>query len=189
VNEEDRYKRLEVLRQQAAETLRLPLNAEKTILLSALRLSHEIEVERLLAGAKPDPGSLLALSEAIDRLTPALPPASIQIEFVEPTDGPLVPHCRRCGWKPGDDLNMPHAPPTPSTIDGEAVKPQPQVQQNVVALPNRGGSHDAPGARMAGPSYGFCTGTDSNNPFSAGTRPAFESAHPLPSPNWDVLPH
>jgi hypothetical protein len=144
VNEEQRYERLEILRQQAAETLRLPPDAEKVALLAALRLSHETQVERLLAGATIDPHALLALSEAIEKLSPALPPPVITVEIVEPTDGPLVPHCRRCGWKPGDDTNMPPAPPVPPVIDAEPVKSSPAQAQNVVALPRRGGSiHDA----------------------------------------------
>ena len=48
----DRFERLEQLRKEAAERLRLPLDHDKTQLLAALRLNHETLVEKLVAGQR-----------------------------------------------------------------------------------------------------------------------------------------
>ena len=82
----DRFERLEQLRKEAAERLRLPVEHDKVQLLAALRLNHETLVEKLVAGNSVNPDQLLALSEAIDKLTPELPPQKITVEFVE---GPI----------------------------------------------------------------------------------------------------
>ena len=78
----DRFERLEQLRKEAAERLRLPLDHDKTQLLAALRLNHETLVEKLVAGSAVNPEQLLALSEAIDKLTPELPPQKITVEML-----------------------------------------------------------------------------------------------------------
>src|SRR6516164_11472539 len=90
----DRFERLEQLRKEAAERLRLPLDHDKTQLLAALRLNHETLVEKLVAGSAVNPEQLLALSEAIDKLTPELPPQKITVEFVEGVVGLFT--CQHC---------------------------------------------------------------------------------------------
>ena len=69
-----RVERLGALKAEAVETLRLPIDGDKVTLLAALRLAHEVQLERLVAGGAVDPATLLNLTETIDKLTPGLPP-------------------------------------------------------------------------------------------------------------------
>jgi hypothetical protein len=47
---EARYTRLEELKAEAAAALNLPINADNVVLLSALKLEHEVLLESLIAG-------------------------------------------------------------------------------------------------------------------------------------------
>jgi len=145
---DQRFQRLEALKAEAAETLRLPISSDKVTLLAALRLSHEVQLERLVAGTTVDPNALLSLSEAIEKLAPELPPPVISVELVE---GPIE-HCPKCGWHRDEPLPPPEPPPSappPPTPPPTETKPSPPAPlpaaaSNVVELPRRGGSiHDA----------------------------------------------
>jgi hypothetical protein len=136
----DRFERLEVLRQEAADRLRLPIEHDKVQLLAALRLNHETLVEKLVAGNSVSPDQLLALSEAIDKLSPDLPPRKIEIELVE---GPIE-KCPSCGWCRNDG-----APPKqePNDVTPKALPPpavEAKSEELLAERPHIGSIHDQP---------------------------------------------
>src|SRR5262249_21391307 len=116
---------------------------------AALKLSHQVQVERMVAGANVEPNNLLGITEAISKLAPPTPPQTITIKIVPPTDvappdaaavdgllecrrchwkpngGDGVPQCYRCGWRHGMDMHTPWANPLnpePKVIEGEVAK-------------------------------------------------------------------
>jgi len=183
----DRFERLEVLRQEAADRLRLPIEHDKTQLLAALRLNHESMVERLVAGHTVNPDQLLALSEAIDKLTPELPPQKIEIEIVSGVVGLFT--CQHCHQQNRiENYTEPPKKDYPRTIDAEPVKadeakalsspvevkPEPKHPGSIhnAVLP------DGTPARMRRNDYSGISTVDS--PLRE--RPNFEAHHPLPMP-------
>ncbi len=133
-------------------------------------------------------------------IAPVEPLPKVTIEIVEGSDGPLVPHCRRCGWKPGDDTLSTPMPPSPPEIDGEVIKPPPPAQKALPPphpndLPRRdpGSIHnarlpDGTPARMRRTDYSDIAPIDGGYSMTnAGPAPDVGRGHPLPS-QWDVLP-
>jgi hypothetical protein len=145
----DRLAALEQLAAEASRDLDLPADSPQVVTLSALRLAHQLTVERMLTGSGDHATTLLNLSEAIAKLSPMPQMPAIRLEIIKPVDaappdGPAVDRhvsCRRCGWQPpgndvtslcyrcgwrsGDDTSAVWRPPF---IDGviEATAPQPQ---------------------------------------------------------------
>jgi len=150
----DRLAALEQLQAEASRNLDLPIDSPQVVTLSALRLAHQLTVERMLTGSGDHATTLLNLSEAISRMTPpAAHQPPLRIEIVRPldaapADGPAVAGhakcrrcgwvppgndvtslCYRCGWKSGDDLSAVWSPPF---LDDAIKASAPQPQQ---ALP------------------------------------------------------
>jgi hypothetical protein len=103
-----RYTRLEELKAEAAAALNLPINADNVVVLSALKLEHEVLLESLIAGRAVDPGALLNITEAIAKFAPATPPPKVEVTIVEGLHG----ICEKCGHsqpQPTQD----HLPPKP----------------------------------------------------------------------------
>ena len=180
----DRFERLEQLRKEAAERLRLPLDHDKTQLLAALRLNHETLVEKLVAGNSVNPDQLLALSEAIDKLTPELPPQKITVEFVE---GPIE-RCPACGWCRDDQvpskkepINItPKALPAP-TVEAKPEEPTPPLRRHPGSIHNAVLPDGTP-ARLPPIDDGWRSHAGTvDSPYS-NERLNFEAHHPWPMP-------
>jgi hypothetical protein len=132
---EARYTRLEELKAEAAAALNLPINAGNVVLLSALKLEHEVLLESLIAGRAVDPSALLNITEAIAKFAPATPPPKVEVTFVERLHG----ICEKCGHsqpQPAQD-HLPPKPLPPPVVDaGGKLKPfaAPTSPANVVEL-------------------------------------------------------
>jgi hypothetical protein len=93
---EKRFEKLERLKKQAAEDIRLPVDHRRVLMLAALRLNHETLLEKMIAGGNVDPTDLMTLTETIEKLHPPLPPAEIKVTIVEGVARPVkCPHCGR----------------------------------------------------------------------------------------------
>jgi len=114
---EARYTRLEELKAEAAAALNLPINADNVVLLSALKLEHEV------------------LLESLTKFAPATPPPKVEVIFVEQLHG----ICEKCGHsqpQPAQD-HLPPKPLPPPVVDaGGKLKPfaAPTSPANVVEL-------------------------------------------------------
>ena len=132
---EARYTRLEELKVEAAAALNLPINADNVVLLSALKLEHEVLLESLIAGRAVDPSALLNITEAIAKFAPAMPPPKVEVIFVEQLHG----ICEKCGHsqpQPAQD-HLPPKPLPPPVVDaGGKLKrfAAPTSPANVVEL-------------------------------------------------------
>ena len=123
---EARYTRLEELKAEAAAALNLPINADNVVLLSALKLEHEVLLESLIAGRAVDPSALLNITEAIAKFAPAMPPPKVEVTFVERLHG----ICEKCGH------SQPQPAQEPIVDAGGKLKPfaAPTSPANVVEL-------------------------------------------------------
>jgi hypothetical protein len=113
---QERYNRLEGLKTEAAAALNLPIDADRVVMLAALKLQHQMMLENLVAGRNVDADSLLAITRAISELLPPPVPKipEVKVEFVDT----LVGICSKCGHK--------HRPYQPPVEGGKpTVKPSP----------------------------------------------------------------
>ena len=120
---QERFELLEKLKAEAAKLLRLPVDHQKVTLLAGLKLEHTRQLELLVGGERINPNELLAVSEAIEKLTPALPPAQIKVEIVDGVVG--IYKCQHCGkqnhLEPGTYTPAPDwRDKAPKVIDGKA---------------------------------------------------------------------
>jgi hypothetical protein len=177
--------------EEAAEQFRCKPTDMPAKLAATRRLAFELYQVGLIDGRNPDPSILKWFLEEEAKHTPPPEIPKVNIAFVETLQGV----CPKCGYthdtgKPVTDPDPPPSPPSGPPTPPPTEKPSLSAtasNSNVVPLRKAGGSiHDAPGARMAGPSYAFCAGGASSNPFSAGPRPDFERGHVLPSPRADI---
>jgi hypothetical protein len=133
-----RFERLEALTAEAAATLNLPINADRVVMLAALKLQHQTMLENLVAGRNVDADSLLAITRAISELLPPPVPKipEVKIEIVDT----LVGICSKCGhehrpyqppvegWKQTVDPSPPplEAPPRPSESPTNVIEMRPR---------------------------------------------------------------
>jgi hypothetical protein len=147
-----RFKAFDRYRAEASEKSGLPVDHDTVRSYASLKLTLDSIVEQQLIGKQIDSGEHLRIIEALRDLLPqkATTP-TIKLEIVEATDGPLVPHCRRCGWEPGMDTHNPPRKPLPAVSENERTsdvlngfKPAPAAE---VAPPiereHRPGIHNA----------------------------------------------
>jgi hypothetical protein len=80
----DKFARLEELKQQLAETLKLPATSDKVEEVAILKLLRESELERLVAGKHIDTRAFIDLTRTLSELTPAVMP-EIKLEIVHGT--------------------------------------------------------------------------------------------------------
>ena len=108
----ERYDRLQELQREASALLGLPTDADRVVLLSALKFQHQTMLESLIAGRNIDAAELLSVTEAIDRYIPAAPPSKVEVRFVEQLHGV----CQKCGHvqPQTDSLSPPVADAKPS---------------------------------------------------------------------------
>jgi hypothetical protein len=101
---EARYTRLEELKAEAAAVLGLSVDADRVVMLAALKLQHQSMLENLVAGRNVDADSLLAITRAISELLPPPLPKipEVKIEIVDT----LVGICSKCGHE-----HRPYQPP------------------------------------------------------------------------------
>jgi hypothetical protein len=137
-----RFERLEAFKVEAAATLDLPINADRVVMLAALKLQHQTMLENLVAGRNVDADSLLAITRAISELLPPPVPKipEVKIEIVDT----LVGICSKCGHE-----HRPYQPPVkggkqtvdPSPLQPEAPPRPPAPPTNVIEMRPRS-SHD-----------------------------------------------
>jgi hypothetical protein len=130
-----RFERLEALKAEAAATLNLPINADRVVMLAALKLQHQTMLENLVAGRNVDADSLLAITRAISELLPPPVPQipDVKIEIVDT----LVGICSKCGHE-----QRPYQPPVeggkqtvdPSPPQPEAAPRPPASPTNVIEM-------------------------------------------------------
>jgi hypothetical protein len=160
----DRFEALEQLQAEAAKALNLPPEHERSQTLAALRLAHRLLVERMVAGNTTDANanSLLALSDAITKLTPTTHIPAIEVKFCSGVTG--IFKCQHCGQRNEiDNYEKPPKPPSrPVTIDGTviergdgstavaALSAPVEAKPHPNDLPRRhpGSIHDQPGAPL-----------------------------------------
>jgi hypothetical protein len=171
---QERFDQFEELKKQAAEALRLPSDHQKVILLAGLKLEHTRQLERLVAGHSVNPADLLAVSEAISKLSPELPPPEVKVTFVEGVVG--IFNCQHCG-KRNELEDGTYTPPSKAepklgrTIEGEIVK-------HADATPTQSDAKPAPKAeakpeKLFEPSRDFHAGAplrNGNEPWRAHVR-------------------
>jgi hypothetical protein len=136
---EDRLKRLEELQQQASESLGLDISHERVQGIAALRLAHEGVVERLVVGGGGDHAAttLLNLSEAIAKLSPAPAVALPKIEVVYVENAVGLFKCQHCHAENRiENYVAPPAPPSPATtIEGEIISEPATAAAGARSLP------------------------------------------------------
>ena len=121
---EARFNRLEELKAEVAAALNLPVAATNVLLLSALKLEHELLIEALVAGRAVEPNALLNLTEAIARFIPAGPPLKVEVEIVDTLVG-ICPNCKTevRPYTPPDRSPAPLTPSAPETHTDAAPMP------------------------------------------------------------------
>jgi hypothetical protein len=93
--DQDRFKRLEALKTEAAERLKLPADHDRVVLLAALKLNHETLLARLVGGeARGISAEILSITEAIDKMLPPDLPKSINIKWIGSVVGTY--RCKHC---------------------------------------------------------------------------------------------
>jgi hypothetical protein len=113
---QERFSRLETLKSEAAAVLGLPIDADRVVMLAALKLQHQTMLENLVAGRNIDADTLLAITRAISELLPPPVPKipEVKIEIVDT----LVGICSKCGHE-----HRPYQPPVEGARPN--VKPSP----------------------------------------------------------------
>jgi hypothetical protein len=219
MNEQDRFALYQRLLESAAAQLGCQVTDDKAKDLACIRLMRETVTLNLIAGRNVDPASLRWLIEELAKFAPPEPPIRCEIEIVDgtgaacsieelkasradnpaPSDPPSA-QPEAVGFVSFAPAPLETAPaPTAAAPSLEDIRegrrlPDGSVHPNLKPRVDPGSIHDGRldgvPARMAPSQRHVHGGGGSSNPFSAGRRPDFESAHPLPSPNnWDVLPH
>jgi hypothetical protein len=96
--------------------LGLPVDADRVVMLAALKLQHQTMLENLVAGRNIDADTLLAITRAISELLPPPVPKipEVKIEIVDT----LVGICSKCGhqhrpYQPPVEGARPNAEPSP----------------------------------------------------------------------------
>ena len=76
----DRYERLETIKQEVAERLKLPATSDKVEEVAILKLLREAELEKLMIGKHIDTRAFLDLTRTLSELTPpVIPTVELQI--------------------------------------------------------------------------------------------------------------
>jgi hypothetical protein len=137
-----RYTRLEELKAEAAVVLGLTVDADRVVMLAALKLQHQTMLESLVAGRNTDPDALLAITRAISGLLPPPVPKipEVKVEIVDT----LVGVCSKCGhehrpYQPPVQGARPTVEPPPSP---EAPPRSPESPTNVIEMRPRSIHHD-----------------------------------------------
>jgi hypothetical protein len=125
--------------------LGLPVDADRVVMLAALKLQHQAMLENLVAGRNVDADSLLAITRAISELLPPPVPQipEVKIEIVDT----LVGICSKCGHE-----HRPYQPPVegvkqtvdPSPPQCEAPPRPPAPPTNVIEMRPRSIHDGAP---------------------------------------------
>jgi hypothetical protein len=115
--------------------LGLPVDADRVVMLAALKLQHQTMLENIVAGRNIDADSLLAITRAISELLPPPLPKipEVKIEIVDT----LVGICSKCGHE-----HRPYQPPVegarsnvkPSPPPPEAPPRSPEPTTNVIEM-------------------------------------------------------
>jgi hypothetical protein len=133
------------LKAEAAAVLGLPVDADRVVMLAALKLQHQTMLESLVAGRNIDADALLAITRAISELLPPPLPKipEVKIELVDT----LVGICSKCGHE-----HRPYRPPVeggkqtvdPSPPPPEAPPRPPAPPTNVIEMRPRSIHDGAP---------------------------------------------
>jgi hypothetical protein len=114
--------------------LGLPVDADRVVMLAALKLQHQTMLESLVAGRNIDADALLAITRAISELLPPPLPKipEVKIEIVDT----LVGICSKCGhehrpYQPPVQGARPTAEPPPLP---EAPPRPPESPTNVIEM-------------------------------------------------------
>jgi hypothetical protein len=109
------------LKAEAAAVLGLPVDADRVVMLAALKLQHQTMLESLVAGRNTDADALLAITRAISELLPPAGPKipEVKIEIVDT----LVGICSKCGhehrpYQPPVEGARPTVEPSPPRLSG-----------------------------------------------------------------------
>jgi hypothetical protein len=130
-----RFERLEALKAEAAGALNLPIDADRVVMLAALKLQHQTMLESLVGGRNIDADALLAITRAISELLPPPVPQipEVKIEIVDT----LVGICGKCGhehrpYRPPVEDPKPNAKPSPPPPEAVSCSPAPPT--NVIEM-------------------------------------------------------
>ena len=114
--------------------LGLPVDADRVVMLAALKLQHQTMLENLVAGRNIDADTLLAITRAISELLPPPVPQipEVKIEIVDT----LVGICSKCGhehrpYQPPVEVPKPNMKPSPPP---EALPCSPAPPTNVIEM-------------------------------------------------------
>jgi hypothetical protein len=115
--------------------LGLSVDADRVVMLAALKLQHQTMLENLVAGRNVDADSLLAITRAISELLPPPLPKipEVKIEIVDT----LVGICSKCGhehrpYQPPVEGARPNAEPSPPPPEAPPRPPEPPT--NVIEM-------------------------------------------------------
>jgi hypothetical protein len=89
----EKYKRFDALKAEAADLLKLPIDADNVKLLAGLKMQHEQMLEAMCTGSRVDGGALLSITQAIAQFTPPAIP-KVELEIID--NAPPMHWCSVC---------------------------------------------------------------------------------------------
>jgi hypothetical protein len=126
----ERYDRLQELQREASALLGLPTDADRVVLLSALKFQHQTMLEGFIAGRNIDASELLSVTEAIGKFIPAAPPPKVELMIVEQLHGV----CQKCGHVQPQTESLLPSPSPPGEANPSVSPEKPAASPNVVLL-------------------------------------------------------
>jgi hypothetical protein len=117
----------------AAKRLGIEPSDELALHVATLKLAAELLQAKMISGQPVDPADVIRLDAALKAYLPTAELPELTVKFVEGSDGPLVEHCRRCGWEPGQDATRTPLLDAPAVVE-VVPPPPPQSPQEAQAV-------------------------------------------------------